>query len=287
MEDDFFKRLGVMYQYGFEVDPLTLRFTKKAGGIVPATPWCHAKGSHWFSCQFDHHIAFNLFGIIAPRCQSCWKVCMGLPNFASLMEMEEMQKQLPFPCKCGIERREYTPKHYGAYFYTNSLRAGRERYNDVVELVTKNMTKGKKIAKGIILKRGCTEYEMIKGPSPYWRMTEKEKEIYSLLEAYVDIPRNNHDQYEAIKINVKQDWIKWAHSHGDYSYLPWNGGEKLFPDYVSYHKGDIEGIEADMAKAVEAGRQEEIEALKESSEQSIEEPVEYPKETIGEQDELT
>jgi hypothetical protein len=68
MDEDFFKRLGVMYQYGFEVDPVTLRFTKKSGGIVPNTPWCHAKGSHWFSCQFDHHIAFNLFGIIAPRC---------------------------------------------------------------------------------------------------------------------------------------------------------------------------------------------------------------------------
>ena len=198
---------------------------------------------------------------------------MGLPNFASLMEMEEIQQQLPFACKCGMERRDYTPKHYGAYFYNTSLEEGVDKYHTVVDLVTKNMTNGEEIAKNVILKRGCTEYEFIKGPSPYWHMTDKEEEMYDMLTAYVENYRSNHRQPDLIKNFVRQEWLRWAHSNGDFSYLPWNGGVKLYPDYVTYHEGDVELIKKDLETA--------LESVKPTP------PVKYDKEVIGDEDELT
>jgi hypothetical protein len=190
--------------------------------------------------------------------------------------MEEIQKQLPFACKCGVERREYTPRHYGAYFYNTSLEEGVDKYHTIVDLVKKNMNNGEELAEGIILKRGCTEYEMIKGPSPFWQMTEKEEEMYEMVSAYVEDYRSNARQPEMVKNFVRQEWIRWAHSHGDFSYLPWNGGVKLYPDYVTYHEGDVEDIKKDLEMAQESLKP-----------QSAPEPVEYEKEVIGDLDELT
>jgi hypothetical protein len=275
MEEDIFKKLSPLTGRGYYWDPATLTL-KIAGdrGLSHVTPWSHGKGTHKVNCSLDHHVAFELFNIIPPKCLRCYKVCMGLPNFASLMEMEEIQKQLPFACKCGMERRDYTPKHYGAYFYNTSMEEGKDKYHTVVDLITKNMTDGEEIAKGIILKRGCTEYEMIKGPSPFWQMTEKEEEMYDLLTAHVTDYRSNARQPEAVKNFVRQEWIRWAHSNGDFSYLPWNGGVKLYPDYVTYHKGSVEDIQKDLDLAQESLR-------------PIAPPVEYDKEVIGDHDELT
>lgn len=274
MEADPFTKLASLQSRNFFWDPATLTLQRKRPiGLTPQTPWCHSIGSHKVNCAFDHHIAFELFNIIPPKCLRCWKVCLGMPTFSSLMEMEEIQQQLPFPCKCGAELRDYTPKHYGAYFYNTSLEEGIDKYHTVVDLIKNNMTDGEEISKGIILKRGCTEYEFIKGPSPYWHMTDKEEEIYDMLTAYVENYRSNFRQDDHIKNHVRQEWIRWAHSHGDFSYLPWNGGVKLYPDYVTYHEGDVELIKKDMEMALDS-----VKPIP---------PVKYDKEVIGDLDELT
>jgi len=281
MDNDIFKRLAALAGGGWYWDSATMTL-KKPGPqtIALETPWIHCNVGHSKNCNFDHHIAFTHFHIIPPKCQSCWKVCMGLPDFESLMFMEELQTSMEWPCKCGIELRDYTTKKYGAYFYTNSLEEGRERYQNIVDIVSQYMTNGKEIAEGIILKRGCTEFEMIKGPSPYWHMTAAEEKLYEMLISHVDLPKNQAKQPDIMKNYVRQNWILWAHSHGDMSYLKWNDNTPLFPDYVKYHKGDIEEIKKDMADALES-----VQPKTKSTEELP--TVHYEKEVIGEQDELT
>ena len=284
MEQDVIKKLAKINTLGYAWDTATTKL-KKSGpfGFAFETPWIHAIGSHKHNCGMDHNVIFNLFEIITPKCQRCFKVCMGLPNFASLMRMTEIQEELPptIPCKCGIEIRDYTPKHYGAYFYTTSLEEGRDRYEFIKQIVIDNMENGKEIAKGIILKRGCTEFEMIKGPSPYWHNTEKEMEMLELIDGYVIDRLNPPDQSKMAKNFVRQNWIKWAHSNGDMSYLPWNGGVNLFPDYVKYHEGDIETIKKEMNMAVKSlNPTPPIHPL----DMDI---VKYSPEVIGDLDELT
>jgi hypothetical protein len=281
MDKDIFKKLSKLAGSGWAWDSGTLTLSQPGPKTMAIdTPWSHATVSHDKNCNFDHHIVFDKYGIIPPKCLNCWKVCMGLPNFAALMEMEELQTQMPWPCKCGIELRDYTSKEYGAYFYNNTLEEGRDKFHTIVDIVKKHMTNGEEIAKGIILKRGCTEFEMIKGPSPYWHMSKEEEAMYELLMSHVVMPRNNAKQPEIMKNYVRQNWALWAHSHGDMTYQAWNNGESLFPDYVRYHEGDLEEIKKDIADC--------LASVTEPQAEPVELPkVEYPEEVVGEEDELT
>jgi hypothetical protein len=286
-ETDIYRKLAKISALGFRWNPETNTLVhdgKPQVGIQ--TPWVHARGDWKYRCGFDHHILFNQFNVIAPSCLNCWKVCMGLPTFKDLMLMEEIQRQLPddCPCKCGIEVRDYTPKEYGAYFYTRSLEEGRERYEQIKDIVTKNFDNGKEIADGIVLKRGCTEFEMVQGPSNYWHLTPQQAELYEFIDAHVVDRRGHVNQQESIKRYVKQNWILWAHSHGDFTYLPWNGGKKLFPDYVTYHTGDIDKIHADIKASIDSLYEKPRPTEEEVDLSTVEE---FSKEVIGEQDELT
>jgi hypothetical protein len=291
MNGDVFKKLAKLQPLGYYWDSTSHRLTKNVPhSFSTNTPWVHGPNSHRVNCGFDHHVAFDHFNIIPPKCLACWKVTCGLPSFHHLMIMMEIQQQLDFPCKCGIELRDYTPTTYGCYFYNVGFDEGRDKYEIVKQIIIDNMPDGKEIAEKLILKRGCTEYEMVKGPSPYWHMTPKEEDLYDLLCAYVDSRVSMHRQYPSVQNYVKQNWMIWAHSHGDFSYMPYNGGKKLFPEYVKYHKGDRELIKYDLQQALQSVRPDfkdiEIPDRMEKSEDTPEMPK-YDNEVIGEHDELT
>lgn len=127
--------------------------------------------------------------------------------------------------------------------------AGMERYHEVVKDVTRLF--GKKYAeKNILLKRACTEYEMVKGPSAFWFNTLEEDRTLDIIDAYVCVPRNNVDQPEMIKNHIRLRQALWAHANGDMSYVPYNGGHKFFPGYMTYHDKNIDDIKHDIALAV-------------------------------------
>jgi hypothetical protein len=165
------------------------------------------------------------------------------------MTVFEMQKQQAaqhkFPCKCGIEVRDYTPKHYGAYYYADSLDEGYDMYDVVAHELKENV--GDKAH--AILKRGCTEFEFIKGPSPRWHRSPRDEKIEELIDCYLEVATNNNEQTELVKNHVFLKWILWAHSNGDMTYKPWNGGKDLFPDYVSYHDKDRATMKQEVALA--------------------------------------
>lgn len=251
-DNDIYTRLAPLYERGFAWDPKDSRLKNMAPqAIVANTPWTHGKSIYTKHCGLDHNIMFNTFNIIPPRCLDCWKVCVTLQNFDECVRMEKLQRELAtqgIPCKCGAEMRDYTPKFFGAYFYTNSLDEGRDRHAQVVDLLKENKFSQETIDHAI-LKRGCTEFEMIKGPSPFWHITDEELELLELVEAHIDMPRGNGEQHAMVKHHVKMKWVLWAHMNKDMSYLPYNNNVPLFPDYVSYHDGDIDDIKHDLALA--------------------------------------
>jgi hypothetical protein len=248
VKEDYLALFIPLMQKGYNLD--TDGRWKQVGGqytMLNATPWCHQRGMPKLHCSLDHQIIFNMFNIIPPRCLKCWKVCITINSFHELVQIEQLLHNLDYPSKCGIEMRDYTPKHYGAYFYCNGFDEGRARYTEVRKVIDDNIEltdKDKPIE--VILKRGCTEYEMIKGPSPYWNCSGADLEMVKLCESFIEISPSNSSQDPLQKTNVKRKWMLWAHSNGDMSYLPYNGGEKLFPDYVKYHEGDIDDIKRDL-----------------------------------------
>jgi len=222
------------------VTPRTKRF------MAYNTPWCHARHLIGKHCALDHQVTFNAFGIIPPKCMNCWKTVLTPKNFDELVIWKEVQENdISYAAKCGIELRDYTPKHYGAYHYAASLDEGREQYEDVYKKAKKYLSK--ETAEGVILKRACTEYEMIKGPASSWTLTKEEERMLELIEAYVDVPQATKRQPQMTKPTVMIKWALWAHANGDFSYMKYNGDKKLFPDYQKFHKGDINDIKHDLA----------------------------------------
>jgi hypothetical protein len=213
--------------------------------MVHHTPWIHQKSSIYKRCGFDHNICFNYFGIIPPRCLECWKVVVNPRNFSEIVKLRALQQDFDVPSKCGIEMRDYTNKLYGGYFYTNSFDEGRDMYKLVREGVNDMISPDVPV----ILKRGCTEFEMIAGPSPGWHMTLQQERGLLELEGFVEQHYSNAPQSELVQNYVFLKWILWAHYCGDMTYLPWNGGEPLFPPVVTYHEGTREKCKQELAIA--------------------------------------
>jgi hypothetical protein len=172
---------------------------------------------------------------------------MGLKNFDELMTWNKIQKdEIGFGCKVGIELRDYVPKHYGSYHYASSIEEGREQYEVVKKLATKYLSE--ETVSKLLLKRGCTEFEMQKGPSSQWHLTDQDEHILSVIDAHVDYPAQNKRQSRDLAWPyIQMKWLLWAHANGDMSYLPYNNNKLLFPDYIKYHEGDVNGIKRDIA----------------------------------------
>jgi hypothetical protein len=250
-DDSIAQKLEPLRQKGWKWDQASERLVP---GMTTAqkylsfdTPWCHAKGTPLKHCTLDHMIIFNTWGIIPKRCQHCWKVVVAPDTVEQLFQLEQLELQMDVPCKCGIELRDYTPRHYGGYFYNNSIEEGRDKYELVRTLVDKEIKDGKDIS--VILKRGCTEFELLRGPSPFWHTTQEDDDFCETVDAYVEIPRQNTGQCNMVKNTVRIKWLYWAFANGDKSYKVLNGGKDLYAPPVLYHKGDIDGIKADLASA--------------------------------------
>jgi len=252
-KQDYYNLFMPLTGMGYAWDSDTTRMKAMGQGFMSAeTPWVHVKGTPFKNCGLDHHITFMNYNIIHPRCLSCWKTVVTPNSFKQLMELHAIQEGLQtsgttIPCKCGIELRDYTPKHYGGYFYDNSLEEGRMKYEMVRKAVDDNMSDADKVS--VILKRGCTEFEMLKGPSHMWHNTKNEEQMLELIDSFIDYRRGNSGQSEIVQRHVKLKWMLWAHMQGDMTYKEWNGGEPLFPGYVQYHDKDLEDLQHDLALA--------------------------------------
>lgn len=200
------------------------------------TPWLHAKHLPCMECYRDHHIKFNFFGYIPPRCLECWKVVAMPRTVKELFKLRKLQCDLGKASKCGIEMRHYTQRLYGGYFYTRSLDEGQARYKEVREAINDSISPDVKV----ILKRGCTEFEMTHGPSDTWAIADN----FLDLDYYID----NHCDFQSKTIQTAQGslcenrihqlWVDWAYAHGDETYSEFTGGQPLYPSPVTYHDVD-------------------------------------------------
>jgi hypothetical protein len=201
------------------------------------------KGVGWHKCYMWHKFWFTCYGIVPIPCQNyCWKIVVKPQTLFQLIQLYALQQKLNFPSKCGIEGRPFVDGLYGGYFYNTGIREGRERYWIVREAVSDCISPDVPV----ILKRACSEYEHIFGPSDEWRVTRKQQ----LLEKMLNERWVQHDYYcvpgKHRRAQIITNWFKWAALHGDDTYLnyvdkPFNKIELGMPQkpvmksFVTYH----------------------------------------------------
>jgi hypothetical protein len=161
------------------------------------------------------------------------------------MALRDLQIEQKVPSKCGIEVRDYTPKHYGGYYYHDSLEEGYDRCQIIKKEVKSAINK--KVADSVLLKRACTEYEMVLGPSSHWYMNYDQHKLLEYIECYLADHQQLGNQSEMCKDNVIYRWMIWAHSHGDMTYKKWNDGEAIWPGYERFDDKPLEQIKQEIA----------------------------------------
>ena len=231
---------------GYLIKRDTGRIGRQSIGFAHKTPWLHIKQANKKRCGLDSHVIFNYYGFIPKRCQECWKIVVAPRTLKELFALKAIEENLNLPAKCGIEVRDHTPRLYGGYFYTCSLEEGR----DVYQVVRKAIDEGISPDVSVILKRGCTEMEMEVGPSPFWVVTEKNRELEEIIEERVeDYSISFGSPPDYMEAHIKKYWVNWAYSHGDETYLEYTDGQPLYPETVKYHEGNLDEIKTDLAAA--------------------------------------
>ena len=222
------------------------KYVRLHHAVGTETPWHHVRHLGTKRCGLDHNIKFDILGYVPPRCLECWKVVVKPRTLKELFLLLEVEEGLKRPAKCGIDVRFYSPGLYNGFFYNNSLEEGRDRYAEVRKAVDEHI--GKDVP--VILKRGCTEYEMIKGPSPAWVMTKKDWELDDRIENLVDTYAPAAlGQTEECLAQVHTHWIEWAWKFNDPTVGEYLGGEPLYPSCVTYHEGELNAVRADLMRA--------------------------------------
>ena len=211
------------------------------------TPWHHVVHNDSLDCHMymtiKHNVIFKQLGKpwVPMRCQNCWKVVVRPKNLLGLFALESIQHRLQRPGKCGIEVRDTVHGLYGGYFYNESLEAGRECYETVRKEVDEEELLGPDVV--VLLKRGCTEYEMEHGDSKDWKVEPDQERIEALVDKLIVSSTNFSPQPNHLVTKVHRKWIEFAYAAGDETYKHFTNGKPLYPPYRTYHDALVEGVD--------------------------------------------
>ena len=191
-------------------------------------PYVFSNQSTDRDCTFKHHILFDIIfeqGMVPSKCFDCWKVVASPRTYEELMALYHFQRKCGKPSKCGIEGdREMSSRLYAGYFYNDSYFEGIECWHSV----------SKALDMPVILKRGCTEFEMACGPSDRWAVQPGQLEIEQEADRlFVRDGKKMFMQKPYERAEILKEWVRCAHRWGDMTYLKTN--ERIMPSVVTYN----------------------------------------------------
>lgn len=247
----------ILEQEGYIVDMKNKKISRPYVGLEWDSPWIHIVQDPKMLCHVYRHIVLQV-RFIPKRCLTCWKVVVRLNTVQQLFALYDVMKVLNAHSKLGIEEREWVGGNYGAYFYTTSISQGRRRWGQVMRamaqepllrpLVAATMEEDGKDY--VTLKRYCTEYELLLGPSDKYEVPEMAEVWEKAAFAHFDLTKW-YGQPQYVKDHVMFRWLKFAYERGDETALLFNDGKPFVTPPVTYHvKEDYYGEESGKKVAV-------------------------------------
>jgi hypothetical protein len=222
--------------------------------MMPNPPWVYVKPGPAMDCNFWHHILFRqVFNSqkVPIHCQNCWKVVVMPRDLEELFATYFLQLEMGLACKCGTEtERDNTDRHYGGYWYNNSLPEGLECHQKVREAIDRDKVYERTILGcpikvrfnngyddpvKLILKRGCTEFEQNCGASDKWSWDQDQVELERIAFHAFTHDLLHSRQSENQLSTIFHEWIHRAFRIGDEKYKLFTNGNRLFDPPVTYH----------------------------------------------------
>jgi hypothetical protein len=201
--------------------------------------WVYVNYARNTKCALWHNAIYDSFGFIPTPCHECFKVVVKPRTVKELFGLYELSKSFPVQSKCGVDRREFSFGSYSQFFYVANLEEGRRCYREVREAVSDTLSPDVPV----VLKCGCTRYELEMGPSDQWQITPEQVAFETFLKENVtpDIMTQEMEPYaqpEEMVAAIQKAWLYWAYHIGDNTYLEFNDGQPLFPKGATYHDKD-------------------------------------------------
>ena len=163
-------------------------------------------------------------------CRNCYKVQVRPVTLDQLMATQRVAHALPYAYKAGASLNlRYQEGPYRALFYLDGLTQAREVYRQVREQVDDSPGLGPDVE--VIIKRGCTTYEIHCGPSNNFTFRDDLEAAENALLTRLRPVKSSAPQSVAVTLT---NWVKIAYQVGDESYRLFTQGRPLYPAPVTY-----------------------------------------------------
>jgi hypothetical protein len=180
-----------------------------------------------FLMDFMFHHAYAE-SAVPVGCSGCYKVKVVTRTLRELVAAWEIARRVNCRSKWGTDlNNPYSQSVYAGYFYVTGLDAARALFKVVRQAFDKNPKLGPAIQ--MTIKRGCSEYEALLGPSDRYEFTPE----MAALEADLNTrfrPRKAEHQPSMVVAH----WIETAFRMGDDTYLDFTGGNRLRKKTMTY-----------------------------------------------------
>lgn len=206
-------------------------------------------------CFLWHSVMFDCFENFVPEfCRlRCYKVVVKTRNFHEAIQLYNAvhaglasHAQLcVIHGKVGMDERWYTDGHFNGFVYCDGPIEAQEKYVYIRDIVDRHIDTKFAVAQGlpptipVIIKRSCTEFERIHGPTdqPFWQaMTQEEINYQRHIEDIFKLDIGSFSQPDWLKNRLILKFVKWANIVGDKTWIDYFGGKDfLTMKAVTYH----------------------------------------------------
>lgn len=171
-------------------------------------------------------------GTVPHGCRTCFKVQMKPRTLKELHASYEVAQSLPYAYKSGVGlSTRYQSGPYTTLFYLESLEQARHVHAEVAGLLARSASGLSDVP--LVIKRGCTEYEIFCGPSDRFTFAPDLPEVEAALLSRLRPVAREIRTTVPPKI-VFMRWIQAAYQIGDATYKNYTGGKRLYPESVTY-----------------------------------------------------
>lgn len=188
------------------------------------------------TCQIYTRLFFQIAydeTAVPYSCRNCYKVKVVPANFSGLIALRDILEDSPYIAKCGVNLPGmYSRDVYSGHLYLNGLEAARDACRDMQNRINAHADMAGNTV--LSIKRGCTHFEAVCGPSDRWTFRDGMCEIEESLKAQCHSLPHPSSDYRQRRMASMPIWLQTAYSIKDDSYLKFTGGKPLYRPTVSY-----------------------------------------------------
>jgi hypothetical protein len=202
-----------------------------AGDPRQQVNWMHVTHGPSLDCGFLMYFMFRhayAEAAVPQGCSACYKVKVAPRTLRELVAAWEIAKRIECRSKWGTDlSNPYSQNIYAGYFYAKGIDGARAIFKIARQAFGEDRKLGPDMP--MTIKRGCSEYEAVLGPSESYAFKPEMAELETLLRRrFVERKASREPSL------VAAHWIETAFRIGDDTYLDFTGGKRLRAKTMTY-----------------------------------------------------